>query len=288
MLLWLQAYHDSLQWHGAHRIYHRTMKPHPTLPTLFLSHGSPMMALAECATTQFFKTLGAALPRPRAILAVSAHWDTAQPAASISAQPETIHDFYGFPEPLYALRYPAPGAPDVARRAAQLIDSAGLGPTALCERGFDHGAWTPLRFMYPAHDIPVTQLAVQSNLGARHHYDIGRALAPLAEEGVLILGSGGVSHNLREWRSVPAGTSPAWMTDFVAWVRNAIETGDHRALTDYVKQAPHAARNHPTDEHFLPLFVALGAAGAHARITHELKNETDRALALDGYVFAKA
>lgn len=257
------------------------------LPTLFLSHGSPMMALAECTTTRFFKTLGTELPRPRAILAVSAHWDTATPAASISAQPETIHDFYGFPAPLYELRYPPPGAPDVAQRAAQLIDAAGLGPTALGERGLDHGAWTPLRFMFPAHDIPVTQLAVQSNLAARHHYDIGRALAPLAEEGVMILGSGGVSHNLREWRSVPPGAPPAWMTGFVTWVRQALESGNHAPLIDYVKQAPHAARNHPTTEHFLPLFVALGAAGANARITRELRGEADRALALDGYVFER-
>jgi 4,5-DOPA dioxygenase extradiol len=259
-----------------------------TLPTLFLSHGSPMMALAECATTQFWRDLGAQLPRPRAILAVSAHWDTTAPAASISTQPDTIHDFYGFPEPLYQLQYAAPSAPDVARRAAQLIDTAGLGPTALNERGLDHGAWAPLRFMYPSHDIPVTQLAVQSRLGAGHHYAIGRALAPLANEGVLILGSGGVSHNLREWGSVPAGgPPPAWMSEFVMWVRNALASGDHEALIDYVKRAPHASRNHPTDEHFLPLFVALGAARANARVTRELSGEADRAIALDGYVFER-
>lgn len=259
-----------------------------TLPTLFLSHGSPMMALAECTTTNFFKTLGAELPRPRAILAVSAHWEADQPAASTSAQPETIHDFYGFPEPLYQLRYAAPGAPDVARRAAALIDASGLGPTALGERGLDHGAWTPLRFMYPAHDIPVTQLALQSHLGARHHYDIGRAIAPLANEGVMILGSGGASHNLREWRSVPPGAPPSWLSEFVVWVRNAIETGDHAALVDYLEHAPHAARNHPTAEHFLPLFVALGAAGKSARITRELKDENDRAMSMDSFVFAAA
>ena len=247
-----------------------------------------MMALAECATTQFWRKLGAELPRPRAILAVSAHWDTTQPAASISTHPETIHDFYGFPAPLYDLHYPAPGAPDVARRAAQLIDAAGLGPTALGERGFDHGAWAPLRFMVPAHDIPVTQLAVQSRRGPQHHYDIGRALAPLADEGVLIFGSGGVSHNLREWGSVPSGAPPAWMSEFVAWVRRALESGNHAALIDYVKQAPHAVRNHPTDEHFLPLFVALGAAGANARIVRELNGKSDRAIALDGYVFERA
>jgi 4,5-DOPA dioxygenase extradiol len=256
-------------------------------PTVFLSHGSPMMALADCAATQFFKTLGTELPRPRAILAVSAHWDSPQLAASISEQPETIHDFYGFPEPLYKLRYAAPGAPDVARRAATLIDNAGLGTLSLTERGLDHGAWTPLRFMYPAHDIPVTQLAVQSNLDPQHHYDIGRALAPLADEGVLILGSGGVSHNLREWRTVPEGTSPAWMREFVNWVRHSLETRDHVALINYVTQAPQAARNHPTDEHFLPLFVALGAAGKNARVTRELRGESDRAIALDSYVFER-
>jgi 4,5-DOPA dioxygenase extradiol len=261
------------------------MKP---LPTLFLSHGSPMMALAECGATQFFQALGRELPRPRAILMVSAHWDTNVPAASISVQPETIHDFYGFPEALYTLRYPAPGAPDVARRAVQLIDAAGLGPTALGERGLDHGAWTPLRFMHPAHDIPVTQLAVQSPLGPRHHYAIGCALAPLSAEGVMIVGSGGVSHNLREFRTVPQGSPPAWMTEFVAWVRAALERGAHEALIDYLKLAPHAARNHPTDEHFLPLFVALGAAGAGARVTRELRGETDRAIALDSYVFEGA
>jgi 4,5-DOPA dioxygenase extradiol len=244
-----------------------------------------MMALAACVTTRFFAALGAELPRPRAILAISAHWDTTQPAVSISAHPETIHDFYGFPEPLYELRYPAPGAPDVAQRAAELIDGAGLGPTALGERGFDHGAWTPLRFMYPMHDIPVTQLALQSRRSAKHHYEIGRALAPLVSEDVMILGSGGVSHNLREWKSVPPGEPPEWLTEFVAWVRSAIESGNHAALMDYKKQAPHALRNHPTDEHFLPLFVALGAAGAKAQIVRELKNETDRALSLDGYVF---
>lgn len=257
-----------------------------TLPTLFVSHGSPMMALNECTTTRYWQTLGAELPRPRAILVVSAHWDTPRPALSIADRPETIHDFYGFPPPLYELQYPAPGAPDVARRAAQLINESGLDTAALGERGLDHGAWAPLRFMYAAHDIPVAQLAVQSRLGARHHYAIGRALAPLADEGVLILGSGGISHNLREWRSVAYGAPPpVWMSEFVKWVRTALVNGRHDALIDYVNQAPHAARNHPTDEHFLPLFVALGAAGRNARITHELRGEADRAIALDAYVF---
>lgn len=259
-----------------------------TLPTLFLSHGSPMMALAECATTRFWQALGAELPRPRALLVVSAHWDTPQPALSTAAHPETIHDFHGFPRPLYDLRYAAPGAANLAVRAAKLIDDAGLGPTALGERGLDHGAWAPLRFMYPLHDIPVTQLAVQSHLGAQHHYQLGRTLTPLSGEGVLIVASGGVSHNLREWSSVPQGSPPAWMSEFVGWVRDAIVRGRHSALMDYRKQAPHAVRNHPTEEHFLPLFVALGAAGPDARLSHALHGETDRALALDCYGFTPA
>lgn len=246
-----------------------------------------MMALAECKATRFWQTLGVELPRPRALLMVSAHWDTTRPAFSTSAQPETIHDFYGFPPALYQLHYPAPGAPELAQRAAELLNSAGLGVTALGERGLDHGAWTPLRFMYPAHDIPVTQLAVQSLQGARHHYALGRALAPLRDEGVMIIGSGGTSHNLREWRSVPAGDPPpVWLSNFVRWIHDAIERKDHEALLDYERLAPHAARNHPTAEHFVPLFVALGAAGINARITHALAYETDRAIALDSYVFS--
>ena len=259
------------------------------LPTLFLSHGSPMMALAECASTRFWQTLGATLPRPRAILMVSAHWDTTRPAISTSERPETIHDFYGFPQPLYQLAYPAPGAPARAQRVAGLLDRAGLGPAALGARGLDHGAWAPLRFMYPAHDIPVTQLAVQSTLGPAHHYAMGQALAQLTSDDVLIIGSGGISHNLREMGSVPQGSPPpVWVSEFVAWVRDAIERADHQALIDYAKRAPHAMRNHPTDEHFLPLFVALGAAGAKALVTHELAGEADRAIALDSYAFASA
>ena len=200
--------------------------------------------------------------------------------------PETIHDFYGFPPALYQLQYPAPGAPDVVHRAAALIEASGLGPAALGERGFDHGAWAPMRFMYPAHDIPMTQLSVQSPLGARHHYALGQALAPLTEEGVMIIGSGGISHNLREMRSVPAGAPPPdWVNEFVAWVHDALTRGDHDALMDYERLAPHAARNHPTDEHFLPLYVALGATGKEARIARELTRENDRAIALDSYVF---
>lgn len=247
-----------------------------------------MMALAECATTRFWQSLGTTLARPRAILAVSAHWDTARPALSISSQPETIHDFYGFPEPLYQLRYPAPGAPDVAKRVAALIETSGSGPAALGERGLDHGAWAPLRFIYPMHDIPVTQLSVQSRLHPRHHYDLGRALAPLADDGVMIIASGGISHNLREWGSVAAGApAPVWVSSFVAWVDAALVNGEHEALIDYESQAPHAARNHPTNEHFLPLFVVLGAVGKNARIAHALRNEYDRAIALDAYVFAR-
>lgn len=258
------------------------------LPTLFLSHGAPSMALAANAATQFWQDIAAALPRPRAVLAVSAHWDTVEPAASVSAAPETIHDFYGFPEPLYRLRYATPGAPELAHEAARRIDAAGRGPVTLVERGLDHGAWVPLRFMYPAADVPVAQLAIQSRRGPPHHYALGKALTPLAAEGVLILASGGVSHNLREWvLADPDAAPPAWMSAFTAWLRQALEAGDHEAVLDYVRRAPHAARNHPTDEHFAPLFVALGAAGPRARITRGFHGAVDRTIALDAFVLSE-
>lgn len=258
------------------------------MPTLFVSHGAPSMALEPNAATRFWQQVVKAMPRPRAVLAVSAHWDTARPTVSISAAPETIHDFYGFPEPLYRLRYEAPGAPDVACEAARLIDASGMGPVAKVERGLDHGAWVPLRYLYPEADIPVAQLAIQPRSGTRHHYAMGKALAPLAEQGVLILASGGMSHNLREWAMAdPDAAPPSWLSEFTAWVRRALAAGDHEALIDYARRAPHPTRNHPSDEHFMPFFVALAAAGPAARAASGLHDVADRAIALDAFLLAE-
>jgi 4,5-DOPA dioxygenase extradiol len=167
-------------------------------PAIFISHGSPTLPLERSAAVEFLRQLGPMLGRPEAILAVSAHWDTARPAVSTAKEPETIYDFYGFPPELYRLRYPAPGAPKLAERAAALLETRGLRTDIDPERGLDHGAWTSLMLMYPKADIPVTQLSIQSRLGPGHHVRLGEALRPLRDEGVLILASGGATHNLRE------------------------------------------------------------------------------------------
>lgn len=230
-------------------------------PALFISHGAPTLALEPGPTRDALAALGAALEPPRAILVLSAHWETATPAISTAEQPDTIHDFRGFPEALYRVRYPAPGAPQLAARAAQLLAAADMPAAAAPGRGLDHGAWVPLMLMFPRAGIPVTQISVQPQSGPAHHFRIGEALRPLRDEGVLILASGSVTHNLREFgRHDYAGAPPHWVSGFNDWLAERLAAADHEALLDYRSRAPHAARNHPTEEHLLPLFAALGAA----------------------------
>ena len=260
------------------------------LPTAFLSHGSPMTALDAGGAGAAWKKFADALPRPQSILMVSAHWETELPMLSGTEKPETIHDFSGFPEQLYRIRYNAPGSPDLARRGRELLKAgrqcAGIDGT----RGLDHGAWTPLLHMYPEADVPVVQLSVQTGLGAKHHLALGQALAPLADEGVLIIGSGHMTHNLREGFAALRSANPearphAYVTEFQDWVSERIRARDTDALTDYRRLAPHAARAHPTEEHFLPLFVALGAAGTDYRPEHLYQEIALQALAMDAWAF---
>jgi len=234
------------------------------LPTVFLSHGAPTLAVEETGETRAWAKLAAELPRPREILAVSAHWDTDTPMVSTASKPTTIHDFHGFPAELYAQRYPAPGAPALAARVAKLLGAAGLTCGTDAARGLDHGAWVPLKWMYPAADIPVTQLSVQSRRGAKHHHELGKALASLRDDGVLILASGGIVHNLREiqWQ---AREPVAWAKSFNDWMVARVQSGAIDELLDYRARAPDAVRSHPTDEHLEPFFVALGAGGLPAR-----------------------
>lgn len=252
-------------------------------PTVFVSHGAPTLPLSEAAARGFLAGYGARLGRPTAILAVSAHWETAAPTLSSAKKPETIHDFHGFPRALYDMRYAAPGAPALAERAAALLAGAGL-PAVLEPRGLDHGAWVPLMLMYPTADIPVTQLSVQTHLGAAHEFKLGQALQPLRDEGVLILGSGSATHNLRELRmaAIDAPASP-WVSSFTDWLAKAVEAGRTDELLDYRSRAPNAARNHPSDEHFLPFFAALGAAGPGAKGARVHASTTFGALAMDAY-----
>lgn len=246
------------------------------LPSLFLSHGSPMLALDEDNPAHpFLQKLGASLPRPSAILVISAHWDTPEPRLTGAQQPGTIYDFYGFPEPLYALRYTAPGDGALAGEISRLLQPpAAVDP----QRGLDHGAWVPLRLMFPQADIPVLQLSLQTALGPMHQLRIGEALAPLRERGILIIGSGGATHNLREYFH-PSGEYTVY-AQFSDWLHAAMTRGDRETLLDYRRRAPEAVRNHPTEEHFLPLFVALGAGGVHARRLH---HSFDRTLCMDAY-----
>ncbi|MEZ5776186.1 MAG: class III extradiol ring-cleavage dioxygenase [Hyphomicrobiaceae bacterium] len=259
------------------------------LPAIFLSHGSPMLALDGSAAHHFLKDYAREIPRPKAILVASAHWATARPAVSAVAAPRTIHDFGGFPRALFEMTYPAPGAPWLAERTAGLLGEAGIAADIDPARGLDHGAWVPLKLLYRDADVPVTQLSIQPHLGPDHHLAVGRALRPLRDEGVLIVGSGAVTHNLEAFftgRFEMDSTAPDWVTAFAEWLADRIAAGDTEALLDYRSTAPFGARNHPTDEHLLPLYVALGAAsdGTHGARVHQ--SSAYGVIAMDAYAFA--
>jgi 4,5-DOPA dioxygenase extradiol len=264
------------------------------LPTLFVSHGSPMHAIAAGRAGEAWSEIGRRLPRPRAVLVASAHWETELPMIGVSRQPETLHDFGGFPPDLYRIRYAAPGAPDSAERALALLRDAGLPATANGCRGLDHGAWVPLLRLFPRADVPVAQISIQPSLGADHHLRVGTALAPLAHEGVLVLGSGHLTHNLREWiadarrrgsMTIDEREPEPYVREFGAWVDTALRTDDRAALSGWLNSAPHATRAHPTPEHFLPLLVALGAAGAAPLVEHVDAGVDSGVLAMDAYLF---
>ena len=229
------------------------------LPTLFVSHGAPTFALDPGLAGANLAALGRRLPCPQAVLVVSPHWMTRQPRVTLSPRPETIHDFGGFDPALYTLRYPAAGAHLVARRALELLAAAGLAAAPDADRGLDHGAWVPLMHLYPEADVPVLQVSLPVWLDADGAYQYGCALAPLANEGVLIVGSGSLTHNLYEFR-LGDPRAEAYATEFAHWVRDAVLAGDHERLRRALAIAPHARRAHPTAEHYLPLLVAAGAA----------------------------
>jgi 4,5-DOPA dioxygenase extradiol len=255
------------------------------LPSVFVSHGSPMHALEPGAAGEAWKALAQRLPRPKAILIASAHWETNLPMLTGADKPETIHDFYNFPQPLYRLRYPAPGSPEVAQRAQQLLKDAGFTAGIDGCRGLDHGAWSPLLYMYPKHDIPVVQISVQPALGPRHHVELGKSLHPLSGEGVLIIGSGHMTHNLRDWGRGTKEPQP-YAREFQDWVKQKLEEKDVESLVDYRSRSTHGARAHPTDEHFLPLFFALGAASGRKKPERVYDAIDSGVLAMDAYVFA--
>lgn len=229
-------------------------------PVLFLSHGAPLLAVQENAATAAWRTIGATLPRPRAVLVASAHHDTPGPALTAHAHPETIHDFGGFPPELYAIEYPAPGAPGLAEELRAHLAEAGFAAQLDHGRGIDHGVWVPLLRLFPSADMPVVSISVDSRRDARWHFALGQSLAALRDSGVLIVGSGSLTHNLRalDWRAQTSSGTPAARA-FADWSLEQLAAGRTGALLEW-EAAPQARFNHPTVEHWLPFLVALGAA----------------------------
>jgi len=231
------------------------------LPTLFVSHGSPMLPLEPGTAGPMLQALGRALPRPKAILAFSPHWMAQAPTLGTNPNPETLYDFGGFDPMLRRLRYEAKGEPALASRAAQILQAAGWPVRQDPTRGLDHGVWSPLQLLFPDADIPVVPLAMPWPFNAVSAFQLGRDLSRLRAEGVLLFGTGSLTHNLHEFHANAAPDAPVnpYVFEFVDWIKARILRGDPEPLFDYRKLAPHADRAHPTDEHLLPLFWALGA-----------------------------
>lgn len=257
------------------------------LPTLFLSHGAPNVALHDLPARRFFDGLAASLPRPRAILVASAHYAANVPSVTAGTAPRTIHDFHGFEPELYDLRYPAPGDPALAARVLQLVQSElGLRGSADHAWGFDHGAWSPLLRIYPAADVPLVVLSFKPDGDAAWHYRLGHALRGLREDGVLVIGSGSMTHNLgRLAMPMTRDAEAPWVRGFLDWMEDGLARGDTAALCDYRRVAPHARDCHPTEEHLLPLFVALGAAGDDWRASNLHRSITFGTLSMDAWRF---
>lgn len=226
------------------------------MPALFLGHGSPMNALEQNRYTTVWRELGATLPRPKAILAVSAHWYVRGTAVTAMRQPKTIHDFGGFPQALFDMRYPAPGDPALAARVTDLLSPVAVGPDQAW--GLDHGTWSVLTHVYPDADIPVVQLAIDATQPAEFHYQLGARLGALRDEGVLILGSGNIVHNLRaiNWNADAPGYD--WAQRFDTTVRDCLARHDHAALIGYENLGGDARLSVPTPEHYLPLLYIAG------------------------------
>ena len=256
------------------------------MPALFVSHGSPMFALEAGTTgpalTQWGQDLRAQFPQLRGVVIMSPHWMAPGIQVMTNPAPATWHDFGGFPPDLYALQYPAPGAPDLAQEVLALLDQAGLPAQADDQRPFDHGAWVPLMHLLPQADVPVVQVALPADADARAVYAIGQALQSLRDQGVLIIGSGSMTHNLREFFG-GAHQAADYVVEFSRWIEAHVQAGDTATLLDWRARAPHALRAHPTDEHFLTLYFALGAGGEGAKAQYLSREVMYGMLAMDAF-----
>lgn len=254
---------------------------------LFVAHGSPMFAIRPGAAGAALTAVAEALGRPQAVLMISPHWETQVATVGTARQLETIHDFGGFDPALYAIQYPALGSPQGAQEVVAALEAAGLPVRTDAQRGLDHGAWVPLRVLFPEAEVPIVPLSIQHHGGPDHAFRVGEALAPLAEQGWLIVATGNITHNLRDWQQAERGASidSSYAQRFSDWIHGQLLSGNTAALLDYRQRQGDALRAQPRDEHLLPLFTALGAAGpgAQARAIH--RGITDHVIAMDGYAF---
>ncbi len=259
----------------------------PTRNVLFVPHGAPTFALNPGAAGAALAHEAQAFESPRAIVVLSPHWETALPTVGTGTQLETIYDFAGFDSRLYDIRYPATGCPEVAKLVVAALQTQGFDVREDPARGLDHGAWVPLRHMFPDADVPVIPLSVQTHGGPAHAYRIGQALSTLAQSRVLVLASGNVTHNLRDYGSarMSGGQTPAYVHTFADWVYAHMVAHDVDTLLDYRRTSADGARAHPSEDHFLPLFTALGAAGPEAQPQAFFRGVSDYVIAMDGYRF---
>jgi 4,5-DOPA dioxygenase extradiol len=256
-----------------------------SFPLLFVSHGAPSFAMEPGLAGETLAALGRQLPHPDAFVILSPHWMTRDHVSvTASALPETIHDFGGFPDALYQLSYPSPGAPTLASHIVELLQAAGWDSRLDPNRGLDHGAWVPLRYLAPGADFPVVQVSMPASLDTRSAWKLGEALKPLRDMNVLIVASGSLTHNLYEFRGATAHGAD-YVKQFASWTGRTLQAQNTDQLLDFKQYAPFAERAHPTDEHFLPLFIALGAAGEHYQTQVLEGGITHGVLAMDSYLF---
>ena len=261
------------------------------VPALFVSHGAPLFAIEAGETgpalTRWGQALRTQFPGLRGVVVMSPHWMARSPLVMTGPQPATWHDFGGFPPALYQLQYPAPGAPALAQEVLGLLQAAGVAAQGDAARPFDHGAWVPLMHLFPEADLPVVQVALPVGAGPAEVYALGAALRGLRSQGVLVVGSGSMTHNLAEFFGGEREPAP-YVVEFSRWIEAALARGDLKALLNYRSQAPHAQRAHPTEDHFLPIFFALGAAGDDLHANYLSREVMYSMLAMDAFALQPA
>ena len=270
---------------------HANATVHPTIPALFVSHGAPLFAVDAGTTgpalTRWGQALRAQYPDLRGVVIMSPHWMARSPQVMTGPQPATWHDFGGFPPALYELQYAAPGSPALAQEVLALLQDAGVAAKGDAARPFDHGAWVPLMHLFPEADLPVVQVALPVGAGPAEVYALGTALRGLRDQNVLVVGSGSMTHNLAEFFGGEREPAP-YVLEFSRWIESTLARGDMKALLNYRSEAPHAARAHPTEDHFLPIFFALGAASDDLHAHYLSREVMYSMLSMDAFALGPA